>query len=347
MYLPAACSPLSTSSPDGPTGMISPPLSLQQRLDLWMRRRLPVQEQITLDQGRIFIVPTKLSLGMLGLVMLIFLLGNLFQNTMAYSVSFWLLALQVISIFYTFRNLSGIQVKPAGSSTAFAGERVTFNYRISHTTGRAAHNMTMGWRDQDATTFNLAADNEIEVQLSYQAPERGLLRPEKIEIQTRYPTGLAVAWSYLRFDMEAIVYPKPLEQAQASTTQAIDCADEDGHANTEGVTNFAGVKSYQHGDSPRRIHWAKYAQTGELYTKHFEDNQSHEHWLQWSEQQGDTEQRLSRLCAQVLQAHESNERYGLKLPTQELKPSSGAVHRDSCLRALALYNVEPTRAQSA
>ena len=347
MYWPVAYLPLSTSSPDDPASMISLPLAAQQRLDLWMRRRLPVQEQITLDQGRIFIVPTKLSLGMLALVMLMFLLGNLFQNTMAYTVSFWLLALQVISIFYTFRNLSGIQVKPAGSSTAFAGERVTFSYRISHATGRTAHNMAMGWRDQDATTFDLAADKEIEVQLSYLAPERGLLRPEKIEIQTRYPTGLAVAWSYLHFDMEAIIYPKPLEQAQSNTQQTIDCADEDDHANTEGVTNFAGVKDYQYGDSPRRIHWAKYAQTGELYTKHFEDNQNHEHWLQWSDQRGDTEQRLSQLCAQVLEAHENNERYGLKLPSQELKASSGAVHRDTCLRALALYNMEPKSAQSA
>lgn len=325
-------------------GIISLPLPLRQRLDLWMRDRLPVQDQITLDQSRIFIVPTKLSLGMLALVMLMFLLGNLFQNTMAYTVSFWLLALQVISILYTFRNLSGIQVKPAGASTAFAGERATFNYRISQTHGRAAHNLAMGWRDQDATSFDLSTGKEIEVQLSYLAPERGLLRPEKIEIQTRYPTGLAVAWSYLRFDTEAIVYPKPLEQSQSSNELAIECDDEEGHANTEGVTNFAGVKDYQQGDSLQRIHWAKYAQTGELYTKHFEDNQNRELWLQWNEQQGDTEQRLSRLCAQVLEAHENNERYGLKLPHQELKPASGAAHRDSCLRSLALYEIKATRA---
>ncbi|MGB0867247.1 MAG: hypothetical protein ACPGSC_12100, partial [Granulosicoccaceae bacterium] len=163
--------------------MIDLPQPVQQRLDSWLRERLPEQEQITLDQGRIFIVPSKLSLGMLALVGLMFLLGNLFQNTMAYTVSFWLLALQVISIFYTFRNLSGVRIRPAGSTPAFAGERVTFNYRISQKSGRSAHNLVMGWRDHDACGFDLGADQEQAVQLSYHAPKRGLLQPQKIEIQ--------------------------------------------------------------------------------------------------------------------------------------------------------------------
>jgi len=316
------------------------PLSLKQRLDQWLHRRLPSQLEITLDQARIFIVPTRLSFGMLLMVLLMFLLGNLFQNTMAYAVSFWLLALQVVSIFFTFRNLSGVRIKPSGSAPCFAGERVLFNYRISHSGGRKVHNLAMGWRDQDAVSIDIPAGGEVEVQLSYQAPTRGILRPEKIEIQTRYPTGLAVAWSYLRFDVETIVYPTPINQAQEQKPKELECDDEQGHANTEGVTNFAGVRDYQQGDSLRRIHWAKYAQTGQLYTKTFEDNQNHERWLQWHAQQGDTESRLSALCAQVLEADELNERFGLTLPNQDIPPSAGPAHRDACLRALALYQLE-------
>ncbi len=320
--------------------MISLPLPLRLKMDDWLNRRLPCANQITLDQGRIFIVPTRLSLAMLALVALLFMLGNLFQNTMAYTVSFWLLSLQIISIFYTFRNLSGVQIKTAGSTPCFAGERIHFNYRISHSSGRAAHNLAIGWQEQDTTSVDLQAGGEQQVQLSYHAPRRGLMRPEKLEIQTRYPTGLAVAWSYLRFDLDTIVYPAPLNSITSQEDRAIDCAEEEGHAKAEGVTNFAGVRDYQRGDSPRRVHWAKFAQTGELYTKTFEDNQNQERWLQWSAQHGDTERRLSALCTLVLEAHQNNERYGLDLPGQTIKPNTGLPHRDTCLRALALFQQE-------
>lgn len=317
--------------------MLTLPAPLQLRLDNWLHRRLPVDTQITLDQGRIFIVPTRLSLGMLALVALLFMLGNLFQNTLAYSISFWLLALQIVSIFYTFRNLSGVRVKPAGNTPCFAGERATLRYRVSHANGRPVHNVVLGWKGQDAATVEVASGGENEIQLSYAAPQRGLLRPAKVEIQTRYPTGLAVAWSYLHFATETLVYPEPAAVLAQNTAQATECSDERGHANTQGVANFAGLRDYHPGDPLRRIHWGKYAQTGELYSKVFEDNQHEEFWLLWSAQLGDTEQRLSALCALVLQAHQDNERYGLKLPGTDITPDSSAAHRDTCLRALALY----------
>ncbi len=326
------------SSGEALSPVIALPLPLQQRLDNWMHRRLPVDSQITLDQGRIFIVPTRLSLAMLALVALLFILGNLFQNTMAYAVSFWLLALQIVSIFYTFRNLSGVRIKPAGNPPCFAGERATFLYRISHRDGRAVNNVVLGWEDQDAAIIDVAVGEETEAHLSYTASKRGMLKPARIEIQTRYPTGLAVAWSYLSFDNETLVYPTPASAVAQISQQAADCADEQGHANTQGVANFAGVREYQSGDSLRRIHWGKYAQTGKLYSKDFEDNQLQEYWLQWSAHAGDTEQRLSALCAQVLQAHGASERYGLQLPSRNIDPDSGSAHRDACLRALALFS---------
>lgn len=320
--------------------MASLPPALQQRLDLWLRERLPRQDQITLDQRRIFIVPSKLSLAMLALVALMFLLGNLFQNTMAYTVSFWLLALQVISIFYTYRNFSGLRIEPAGADSAFAGERARFRFRVSQADGRPAHNLVIGWRDQDACNFDLDAGEQRLVQLSHEAPTRGWLQAQKLEIQTRYPTGLALAWSYLRFEQRALIYPAPAPEHSNNLQQDSHDSDDEGQARSTGVSDFAGVQDYRPGDSPRRIHWAKYAQTGELYTKTFEDNLSPERWLQWSELRGDTESRLSQLCALVLEAHEQKLRFGLRLPGQEIAPGAGDSHREACLRALALHALD-------
>jgi uncharacterized protein (DUF58 family) len=60
------------------------------------------------------------------------------------------------------------------------------------------------------------------------------------------------------------------------------------------VNDFSGMRTYQPGDSPRRIHWANYARTGKLHSKIFVDYQSHDHWLTWEGlPSGSDEQRLS------------------------------------------------------
>ena len=68
---------------------------------------------------------------------------------------------------------------------------------------------------------------------------------------------------------------------------------------------------------------------------------SQELWLDWQQTQiSGTEERLSRLTAWVLAAESipnGGTRYGLKIAGIHLQPDSGAAHRETCLRALALH----------
>ena len=59
------------------------------------------------------------------------------------------------------------------------------------------------------------------------------------------------------------------------------------------------------------------------------------HWRQTADLGADTEARLSRLCAWVLQADRIGARYGLRLPGREIAPDEGPNHRQRCLEALA------------
>jgi uncharacterized protein (DUF58 family) len=52
------------------------------------------------------------------------------------------------------------------------------------------------------------------------------------------------------------------------------------------------------------------------------------------------EDRLSHLAGWVLQAEKEGRAYGIKLPQLEIKPSLGDVHRDHCLKQLALYGID-------
>jgi uncharacterized protein (DUF58 family) len=88
------------------------------------------------------------------------------------------------------------------------------------------------------------------------------------------------------------------------------------------------------------VHWGKYAQTGELYTKAFVDYASHELWLDWASLPiPGIEVRLSHLCSKVLEFHQAQRHYGLKLPGVTIAPGQGDAHKAQCLQALALFGV--------
>jgi uncharacterized protein (DUF58 family) len=114
-----------------------------------------------------------------------------------------------------------------------------------------------------------------------------------------------------------------------------------GNANggqTKGVDDFQGLSAYQPGDPPRRIHWQAYSRGRGLHTKTFTGQAGIELILDMARITGnDTERKLSILCYHVLQAHHQNTRFALKLSARAVAAGSGKLHRDRCLRRLALH----------
>ncbi len=84
--------------------------------------------------------------------------------------------------------------------------------------------------------------------------------------------------------------------------------------------------------------WKKAAKSDELVSRDTQQAQRRELWLDFTHAgAADTEARLSRLAAWVLQADKLGVDYGLRLPGQQIAPDSGEAHRRRCLEALALW----------
>ena len=105
-----------------------------------------------------------------------------------------------------------------------------------------------------------------------------------------------------------------------------------------GVDDFQGLNTYQPGDPPRRIHWQSYSRGRGLHVKTF-GGQAGTDWVLDLDavREGDIERRLSILCFHLLQGHRQRCSVALKLGPQAIPAGRGRVHRDRCLRALALY----------
>jgi uncharacterized protein (DUF58 family) len=294
----------------------------------------------TLNLRNTYIIPSKTALGLLSIIALLFLLGINFQNSLVYIISFWLLALLLLNIFYTWRNLAGLSLTAIGIEPCFAREKAVLEIELSRPTQHAKYALELTWDGEDHAQVNLISTQTQRVKLSHSTQQRGRFTPPRIKISTRYPTGLALAWAYADFDVQGLVYPAPVDKAFQTNSEARGENSTDGLAIAGGSNDFGGIRDYQPGDAPKRVHWAKFAQTGKLYTKTFVDYASPEVWLDWETlPMPGIEVRLSHLCRKVLECHQEQRAYGLKLPGKVIAPDKGEAHKARCLQALALFGL--------
>lgn len=284
----------------------------------------------------------------MGMILLLFLVGINFQNSLVYVVCFWLIALLVINIFYTYRNLAGLSIKTISAESCFAGEKMVLELEISRPVNQRKSAIYLGWKNEDLVEINLQEAQSARIKLSHSSEKRGLFTPPRIDIFTQFPTGLNTAWSYAAMDIQGVVYPEPIETSQANDQQHADDETADGPEKPGGTRDFAGIREYQAGDSPRHIHWGQYAKTGDLYTKSFVDYESHDIWLDWQSLTiAGTESRLSHLSAMILSCHEAQKPFGLRISGKEIQPNKGEAHKVRCLTALALYGLSDEEAAYA
>lgn len=305
----------------------------------WLERRLPAVREKTLGYRSIFIFPTVAGFCFLGLLAIILLAAINYQNNMLYAFVFLLGSVFATSILHCYRNLSGLRIAFKQAPDCYAGDLATFYYSLSQTQGNMTHSLTLQWPGKGPATFiPLVTQVPLEGRVHHATSRRGKLKPGRLLIQSAYPLGLIRAWSQLDLEASVIVYPKPVGAAsyQSKTDEG---EREVNSRQLVGVDDYQGLRTYQQGDSLRQIAWKQYAQTGDFYTKDFATPAGDSLWLDLRDYPGaPEEEKLSFLCARVLELSRAHSRFGLRLAGQEIGPDGGEAHRIECLRALGLYH---------
>lgn len=313
----------------------------RRRWSRWLARRIPAAASVHLDQRRIFILPTRVG-GAFALALLPMLLAAInYQNSLAYGLTFLLASVFVVAILHTYRNLAGLTLKAGGAGAVFVGEQGRFRVRLE-SAARAHQAIALGWPPAALQSLDVPAQGTGECELHLPALRRGWLRPGRLRVESRFPLGLLVAWSWVDLDQALLVYPRPLEGELPLAAGADDQPEEQGaRARGRGDEDFQGLKSYQPGDSKRRLHWKAYSRGQGLLVKDFAAFGGRDPRLDFAVLAGDVETRLSLLCHWVLQLSERQQPFALNLPGRVLPPDSGDGHREACLRALALFGTPP------
>lgn len=312
-------------------------MNLKQRFQLsrFFSGEQPVDEAVTLRHRRIFIVPSQRGLGLVLLIIVLLLIAFIYNNNLAYLLTFLLASVFFITILHTFKSLAGLVVHAGQTQAVFAGEVAGFAIHIDNPTGvdRPHVQVKLG----KAQSFTLKANSKLNLMLYSTTHRRGWHNAGTITVFSTYPLGLFYAWSPLRFNTKTLVYPKP-SALEVPFPDAPSAEANQGINQKKGADDFYGLHEYQAGDSIKHIHWKAFAKGQGLYSKQYSGaNNTTEVWLHYDYATGyDTEQRLSQLCRWVIDAERADIRYGLVLPHLTLAPDRGSAHYRQCLEALAL-----------
>lgn len=304
----------------------------------WLQGQRVDTACVTLNRRRIYILPTRRGL-FFALLLLLLLLGSInYALSLGFVLTFLLAGLGHVAMLHTYRNMSGVQISVGAVAPVFAGEPAQFYVSLEAPGPRPA--IGLHFKHQAPVWADLLEPGAQSIAVPLPTTQRGWLHPGRLTIFSNFPLGLFRAWSYVDFGARCLIYPRPLP-SRLFTRGEHDTQGGTLHSQQEGADDFATLRAYRLGDAPRHVAWKASTKSLNLLTKHFVNPSAATLWLDWQAlSDADTETRLARLTALLLEAERTQQTYGLRLPGKEIAPALGTAQRERCLKALALFGRE-------
>jgi len=312
----------------------------RRRFRRWARKRQGADKPVTiLKSRRIYILPTGVGL-VFGLMTFTMLLGSMnYNNNLSFVLTFLLVGVGFVSMHQCQRNLVDLEVSFAGIDPVFAGQAAEFKIAITNHSKTRRPNLRLYSDNVKSQLDDLEPGESRIFHLEVPTQRRGRIHLERFGVRTLFPFELFRAWAWLYMDLSGLVYPKPASEApEPPATQSAQ-----GHRqhDARGEEDFAGLRRFNIGDSPRHVAWKAFARTGDMLSKQFSGADTSSQWFEFDQvEAANTEQRLSILTRWIIDADRTQRDYGLRIPGHEFSPAHGEAHRHQCLQALAFFDLE-------
>lgn len=310
---------------------------LKNHWQAWVDKRSPRGRSHLLHHKNLYILPTATGWAFLLLALIIWLLGTNYQNNLILALSYFQVSLIVVVILHTYNNMSGLSIDSLGSDGGHAGQVVDFKFSVGSANPHGCQCLKLAWDDAAPALYDIEPGESQIVRVGMEIEQRGRYRPGRLLAQSDFPLGLVRCWTWLRFDSEAIVYPRILECALPVVSG--DSTESKGEAqiNSSGE-EFLGYQQYRPGDALHRIAWKQYARERGLYSKRHGGGRTDSDHLSWDYFfTGDVERAVSQMTYWAVTWHEQNRAFSVTLPTASVTSGSGDAHLAQALTALALH----------
>ena len=290
--------------------------TIKQQLFRW---RSDGTAPLRLGQRRIFIIPSRGGL-LYALALVVMLIGAINYNlALGHALVFLLAGLGIVGMIYTFRNLHGLIITPGRSAPVFAGETAHFELTLENDSSSPRLALELAAEPGNSVIAAVNRKKSLKIKIPLSTEKRGWLKLPRVRLSTRYPQPIAASLP--------VASPSPVGGERHG----------DG-----GQNDFAGFRERQPADSPRHVAWkasARNAGEGPLLIKQFSGGAEVELILDWrlTNDALPAETRIGILTGWLLTADAAGTPFGLSLPGLQIAPASGDLHRQHCLKALALF----------
>ncbi|WP_153913692.1 DUF58 domain-containing protein [Shewanella sp. TC10] len=319
------------------------PKRIKQRWGLWLNKRIPPNNQVTLTHKSIFILPSGFGLAWFVLICVLYLFGTNYQNNLVIGLSLLLASVLHTCIIYSYKNLAGLtltsQIPPETHANQNIAFPVSLSSKINKNNSHTSHQqICLNFAEQRHIRLT-EVDDSTNATIAFSPQARGQFNPGRIQVSSNFPLGLFRTWSYVDLDINHIIYAEPLNTQVSLTSLDDDNTSEFDHGKLQpGVDDYKGLKTYVEGESLKQVAWKQWAQGRGMLTKEFAQPEGKPVWLSLDDTQGtNIEQKLSKLAWQVNTLSQAQQVFGLALHKHVIEQDSGEAHRKQCQQLIALY----------
>lgn len=310
-------------------------------VESWLDGRIKPSKKTSLKKNHIFVFPSLYGWYYILMMIVLFIGGINYGNSLILGFTFWSCSLFVVNVFHVYFNLRDLSFHGSKAFNSFVGDDAIFEIIVENLGRHPRDAINISFKNNRKITFSLSAKNSKTICLQIKAVKRGRLNPGKILIESLFPLGFIRGWAWIDLDFEAIVYPAPIPCRWDQT--GLDESEENDFSFSKktkiGTDDFDGLKIFQEGESIKRIDWKHWARTDSLYSKVFVNNLHQGFSLKWEDfEDHNIENTLSYLTYWIIRLTKEGQNFSLELPTTQMELGAGPLHLEKCLNALALWH---------
>ncbi|GHF73416.1 transglutaminaseTgpA domain-containing protein [Deinococcus ficus] len=279
--------------------------------------------------------PTPFGLWFLLLVLLTLVGCINYSLSLGYGLTFLLLGAWMLAGLHLDRTARLVRGTLQAAGPVTAGQAAPFTLQLAGLSTRMPLTLTVRGSQGQRVRLRQSAGgpDQPALPVGLPAPLRGPLTVTAARLVLSDAFGL---WHVAR----PVTLPGPVTVSPAPTPSALPPATPhaagDGQLrHMPGPDEFAGLRPYQPGDSPRQVSWRHAARTGQLLTRETDAPAGQARVLDWADTRGPTEARVSQLAGWVEAARLTGTPFALRVPGHPGAFGAGEAHAQAARAILA------------
>ena len=212
-------------------------------------------------------------------LLFLFIIAVVLRIDFFFTIAYLFFLLFVLARLWIGRGLTQVQIERQFAPRAFSGDEVVVEVRL-----RNSGRLPVAWLEVHESlpvelisppfhteVFSLGAGERHYFRYTLHARERGVYKLGPLSAQSGDPLGLEPTRSVDFGTEQIVVYPRivalprlrlPTRSPLAALPARLPLFED--------PARVSGVRAYQRGDSPRRIHWSATASAGQLLVKQYQ-----------------------------------------------------------------------------